>query len=60
MKNGFGGLEKYIYFTFGPFRIWDSSQSALAQASFVFSYISLYKENAPKTIENGFNADLKF
>jgi len=32
-------------------RVWASSLSAPAKASFIFPYISLYNENAPKIIE---------
>lgn len=60
MKNGFGRPQILYHFASETHRVRASSLLALSGVFFVFSYISLYKENAPKTIENGFSADLKF
>jgi len=58
-KFAFGGLENKCILLPGSFRVRASLLSGPTKASFVFPYILLYNENAPKTIENDLSADLK-
>lgn len=59
MKNSFGRLQNIYILLPRPHRVRASSLSAPTKASFIFPYILLYKENAPKIIENSLSADLK-
>lgn len=57
LRNCLWQTSKNIYFTSKPFRIWDSSLSALAQG---FLCISFIDRKHIKYIENGLHVDLKF